>query len=89
VQETLQKAAELTGVPLNAFVVQVAHERAQDIIDRHEMKSLVLSARDSEWFLEQLAKPRAPNARLKRALAAYRKKVTHGDDDPTVGSAIR
>lgn len=81
VQETIQRAAELTGVPLNAYIVQVAHQHAQEFIDRYEMKNIVLSARDSEWFLEQLAKPRSPNARLRMALASSREAQDGTDDD--------
>lgn len=68
VQETIQRAAELTGVPVNAYVVQVVHQHAVDVIDRHEMKTLALSAGDAAWFLAQLAKPRSPNVLLRQAL---------------------
>ena len=81
VQETIQRAAELTGIPVNAYIVQVVHQHAQDLIDRHEMKNIALSERDSAWFLEQLAKPRPPSARLKKALANYRE-MLDGDEDP-------
>ncbi|PAT00085.1 MAG: hypothetical protein BSR46_04115 [Candidatus Dactylopiibacterium carminicum] len=87
VQETIQRAAELTGVPVNAYIVQVVHQHAQDFIDRHEMKNIVLSERDSEWFLEQLAKPRSPNAKLKNALAAYREAVDDDEDPPALPTA--
>jgi len=82
VQETIQRAAELSGVPLNAYVVQAAFQQAQELVDRHEMKNIVLSARDSEWFLEQLAKPSSPNARLRQALASYREIPNVSNDSP-------
>jgi uncharacterized protein (DUF1778 family) len=84
VQETIQRAAELTGVPVNAYIVQVVHQHAQEFIDRHEMKNIVLSERDSEWFLEQLAKPRAPNAKLKKALTNYRDILDGNEDSPAL-----
>lgn len=84
VQETIQRAAELTGIPMNAYIVQVVHQHAQEFIDRHEMKNIALSERDSEWFLEQLAKPRSPNATLKRALARYREVVDDNEDSPAL-----
>ncbi|HET8730832.1 MAG TPA: DUF1778 domain-containing protein [Moraxellaceae bacterium] len=83
VQETIQRAAELSGVPVNAYVVQAAFQQAQELVDRHDMKNIVLSERDSEWFLDQLAKPGAPNARLKQALAAYREIPDDSNDSPT------
>ena len=84
VQEKIQRAAELTGIPVNAYIVQVVHQHAQEFIDRHEMKNIVLSERDSEWFLEQLAKPRTPNAKLKKALANYREVVDDNEDSPAL-----
>jgi uncharacterized protein (DUF1778 family) len=80
VQETIRRAAELTGVPVNAYIVQVVHQHAQEFIDRHEMKNIVLSDRDSEWFLKQLAQPRSPNAKLKKALVRYFELVDDNED---------
>ncbi|MDX9698768.1 MAG: DUF1778 domain-containing protein [Rhodocyclaceae bacterium] len=87
VQETIQRAAALTGIPVNAYIVQVVHQHAQAFIDRHEMKNIALSERDSEWFLEQLAKPRSPNAKLKKALTRYREAVDVNEDSPTLQAA--
>lgn len=87
VQETIQRAAQLTGVPVNAYLVQVAHQHAQELIDRHEMKNIVLSERDSTWFLKQLDEPRSPNTKLKKALADYREGLDGNDDLPAVPPA--
>lgn len=84
VQETIQRAAELTGIPVNAYIVQVVHQHAQEFIDRHEMKSIELSEQDSEWFLEQLAKPRSPNAKLKKAMIDYRGMLDGNEDSPAL-----
>ena len=84
VQETIQRAAELTGIPVNAYIVQVVHQHAQEVIDRHDMKNIVISERDSAWFLEQLAKPRSPNAKLKKALAKYREVVDDNENSPAI-----
>ena len=85
VQQTIQKAAELTGVPVNAYMVQVVHQHALELIDWYE-----LSASDSEWFIEQLAHPRQPNAKLKRALAASKEIPYHVTDNAsTTESAHR
>ncbi len=90
VQQTIQKAADLTGVPMNAYMVQVVHQHALELIDWYEMKNIVLSKRDSEWFIEQLANPRKPNAKLKRALANYKETPHHVTDNPsTLESAHR
>ena len=90
VQQTIQKAADLTGVPMNAYMVQVVHQHALELIDWYEMKNIVLSQRDSEWFIEQLANPPKPNAKLKRALANYKETPHHVTDNPsTLESAHR
>ena len=79
-QETIQRVAELTGIPVNAYIVQVVRQHAQEFIDCHEMKNIVLSEQDPEWFLEQLDKPRSPNVKLKKALVGYRE-IFDGDED--------
>lgn len=84
VQETIKKAAELNGVPLNSYIIQAVHQHAQEFIDRHEMKNMVLSVGDSEWFLEQLAKPRQPNAKMRRAMAAYQEVSNVEDNNPAI-----
>jgi uncharacterized protein (DUF1778 family) len=76
-----------TGVPVNAYIVQVVHPPARKFINRHEMKNIVLSERDSEWFLKQLAKPRSPNAKLKKALAEYLELVDDHEDSPALPAA--
>lgn len=84
VQETIQRAAELTGVPLNAYIVQVVHQAALEVVDRFDMKRIVFSERDSEWFIEQMAKPRPPNARLRQAAAAYNEVYDVSPDSTTI-----
>ena len=69
VQETVQRAAELMGTPVNAYIVQVMHQHALDIIDRYDMKNIVLSEPDAVWFLQQLTRPQLPNNKLKQAFA--------------------
>ncbi len=84
VQETIQRAADLTGIPLNAYIIQVVHQAALEVIDRFDMKRIVFSEQDSEWFIEQMAKPRPPNARLRQAATAYNEDYHVSPDSPTV-----
>ena len=44
VQQTIQKAAELTGVPVNAYMVQVVHQHALELIDWYELNSWLILA---------------------------------------------
>lgn len=68
----IHKAAELIGVPVNAYITQVAHEAALKKIDETESARITLSAKDSYWFLEQINKPSKPNRKLIGALDFYR-----------------
>lgn len=85
VQETIQRAADLTGVTVNSFLVQTVLRQAEEVIDRYEIKRIALSEQDSAWFLEQLVTPSSPNENLRAALAAY-KETLHGDN-PAIGAS--
>jgi uncharacterized protein (DUF1778 family) len=76
VYETLCRAAELSGATVNQFLVQSALKEAQAVIEREEV--IRLSARDWNWLLELMENPPKPNAKLKAALARYKK--TKRDD---------
>lgn len=84
IQETIQRAAELMGTPVNAYIVQVVHQNALDIIDRDSMKNIALSELDSEWFLQQLTKPQQPNEKLKRAFSNYHRRFHDPSNHPLI-----
>ena len=71
VQDTLQQAAELLGATLNQFVVQAALSEARRVIERDRV--IHLSSTDAAFLMTLLEKPPAPNARLRKALHAYKK----------------
>ncbi|TAK84819.1 MAG: DUF1778 domain-containing protein [Betaproteobacteria bacterium] len=73
VQETLERAAELQGATLNQFVVQAALSEARRIIARDG--TIRLSRADAAFLLELLEKPSAPNAKLRKAFQAYKKRT--------------
>lgn len=56
------------GVPINAYIVQVAHEAALQKIDAEQASKITLSKKDSEWFLQQLERNPQPNQKLRNAL---------------------
>jgi uncharacterized protein (DUF1778 family) len=77
VRERIEEAAERSGATLNQFLVQAAIEKADQVLERE--KVMKLSARDAEWLLSLLDQPpKAPNAKLQRALDDYQK-ATRGD----------
>jgi uncharacterized protein (DUF1778 family) len=79
VRERIEEAADRSGATLNQFLVQAAIEKADQILEREKVTKL--SARDSEWLLNLLDQPpRAPNAKLQRALDDYQK-ATRGDSN--------
>lgn len=79
VRERIEEAADRSGATLNQFLVQAAIEKADQVLEREKVTKL--SARDAEWLLSLLDQPpRAPNAKLQRALDDYQK-ATRGDSN--------
>jgi uncharacterized protein (DUF1778 family) len=78
VQDTLQRAADLVGSPLNQFIVQAALREAQRVIDRERV--IELSGHDAAVLLKLLERPAAPNARLAKALRDYKNRTLDADN---------
>jgi uncharacterized protein (DUF1778 family) len=70
VKAIIQRAAYLTDRSLSDFVVTSALEAAKQTIHEHEV--IVLSAHDSELFVEALLNPPGPNDALLAAADRYR-----------------
>lgn len=78
VQDTLQQAAEMMGATLNQFVVQAALSEARRVIERERV--IHLSGTDVAFLMTLLEKPPAPNARLRKAFQAYKKKTIDAEN---------
>lgn len=66
----LERAAAIQGYKsLSEFVIRVTHEKAQEIVDRHE--SILASESDREVFFQTLTDPPAPYDALKKAAKAF------------------
>ena len=65
----LARAAALQHVDLTAFILRAALPAADTVIERAER--IILSERDSRRVLELLENPPPPNAKLRRAAAAF------------------
>jgi uncharacterized protein (DUF1778 family) len=78
VRETLEEAAAFSGAALNQFVVQAALKEAHAVLERERI--IRLSRWDAGVFFKALEKPPAPNARLKKAVAAYKRLPLHTED---------
>jgi uncharacterized protein (DUF1778 family) len=85
-QDTLQEAAGLCGATLNQFVVQAALSEAQRVIERERV--IRLSGGDTAFVMALLDDPPGPNAALRRAVQAYRKKKDDAQD-PAIDWAPR
>ena len=77
VQDTLQQAAELLGATLNQFVVQAALSEARRVIERDRV--IHLSSTDAAFLMNLLDKPPVPNARLRQAFRAYKKRTLNAE----------
>ena len=69
----LQHAAALSGRTLSEFVLASAQEAAAKVIREYE--TIRLSRTEQVAFVTALLKPRAPNARLRKAAAKYRQQL--------------
>ena len=69
----LQHAAALLGRTLSEFVLASAQEAAAKVIQEHE--TIRLSRSEQVAFVTALLKPRAPNARLRKAAENYRRQT--------------
>lgn len=71
----IERAATRSGQSVASFVVSVARTAAAETLATHER--IELNAEQSRRFVEALlAPPRAPSARMKRAMRLYRRTVT-------------
>ncbi|MGB3637911.1 MAG: DUF1778 domain-containing protein [Rivularia sp. (in: cyanobacteria)] len=69
IQQTLQKAAELSGATLNQFMVQAALKEAKKIIEDEGL--IVLSEVDADRVFNLIENPPAPNGNLKAAMRKH------------------
>lgn len=69
VYETLTRAAELTGVTVNQFLVQSALKEAQVVIEQEQTTRLSPGA--WSWLLELIDNPPKPNPGLTAAMKRY------------------
>ena len=69
-QSLLIRAAALAGMPsMNAFVINAAVEKAQQIIAQDQL--LRLSENDAEMLIKALNKPPVVNTKLQAAAVRY------------------
>lgn len=72
-KDLVERAAELESRSLTDFCLTVLAEAALSTIARHQ--TLVLSERDRQVFFDTLINPPKPNARLRRAVSAARRRI--------------
>jgi uncharacterized protein (DUF1778 family) len=70
----IQRAADLEGRTMTDFVLHSAEAAAERTIENRAM--LVLTARESEAFVDSILNPAGPGPVLRRAAQEYRKRIT-------------
>lgn len=75
-KELITRAAALKHQTVSDFVVSVLLERSHDVIER--ATTLELGKQEATRFLEALASPPAPNAKLREATQRHRRAVEDG-----------
>lgn len=68
-KQLLQRAADLEGRTLTDFVLQSAQAAAERTIERRSM--LLLTARESEVFVDAILRPAKPGPVLRKAAREY------------------
>lgn len=71
-KELFARAAKISGLSITSFVIEAARERATRVLSEHERLVLNDTARDV--FMNALANPPAPNAKLRAAAKKYANK---------------
>ena len=66
VKDLIQRAAELLGTTMSAFIIHRSYDAAREVVAQQE--SLVLSDRDRDRFLQLLERPPRPNRALRQLL---------------------
>lgn len=69
----IQRAADLEGRSLTDFVLHSAERAAAQTIEERTM--IVLNARDSEIFVENLLKAKRPGPVLRKAAKYYKRRL--------------
>lgn len=78
VREMLVQAATFTSATLKQLVVQAALKEAHAVLERERI--IRMSRRDAHAFFRALENPLSPNARLKKAVAAYKRAALNARD---------
>ena len=75
VRKTLEEAAALSGATLKEAHAVLERER-----ERERERIIRLSRRDAQAFFRALENPPSPNARLKKAVATYKRSALNAPD---------
>ena len=78
-KERVERAAAMTGQTINSFVSSVIVKRADEVLEKEEVRLLSNAARDR--FLALLDGDHEPNEALKAAAEEY-KKWRHAGSEP-------
>ncbi len=76
VKRMWERAAELSGVSLSAFIKMATSQCAERLINTHD--TLTLNREESTWFIDYLRQPAAaPTPDMERAAARRRELLGH------------
>jgi uncharacterized protein (DUF1778 family) len=73
VKERVEQAAIISGLTVTDFAIHVLGNSADEIIERHNTRTL--SDRDRDLFLKMLDNPPKPNEALRKAATRYNEVV--------------
>lgn len=87
IHDKLHQAADLSGVPLNSFLIMTMNRHCDEILYEHfnnlfdrqvKEPESVWCIRDfdtAQWLVQQISKPSEPNQNLSKAFESYKRFV--------------
>ena len=70
----IKQASETVGMSMKDFVLSLAYEKAQEVIERHN--TIRMNEAQSRAFVEMLENSPAPNEKLKEAFQRHSEVIT-------------
>ncbi len=73
-KKLIKRASETVGMSMKDFVLSLAYEKAQEVLERHH--TIKMNEAQSRAFVEMLEKPPAPNEKLQQAFKRHSEVIT-------------
>lgn len=73
-KKVIKRASETVGMSMKDFVLSLAYERAQEVLERHN--TILMNESQTLAFVDMLENPPEPNETLKEAFRRHSEVIT-------------